>query len=94
MEASTKSLEYIDLLQQVSREVGFPLGAASTGGASDANLTAAAGTPTIDGLGLHGGRAHSAEEFIEIPSVTAKCEVLAGFLGSLAAGAAQGSDVG
>ena len=92
MEASAKSLEYIDLLQQVSREVGFPLGAASTGGASDANLTAAVGTPTIDGLGLHGGRAHSEEEFIEIPSVTAKCEVLAGFLGLLAANAAQGSN--
>ena len=93
MEASAKSLEYIDLLQQVSREVGFPLGAASTGGASDANLTAAAGTPTIDGLGLHGGRAHSGDEFIEIPSITAKCEVFAGFLGSLAAGASQESDV-
>ena len=82
-QASTRP--YVELLQRVSRSVGFPLGTARTGGASDGNLTAAAGTPTIDGLGPHGGRAHSADEFIELSSLAAKCLVVAGFLALLAA---------
>lgn len=85
MEASEKSMALVGRLRAIATEVGFPLGAASTGGASDGNLTASAGTPTIDGLGVHGGRAHSPEEFIEIASLEAKCRVLACFLADLAA---------
>ena len=36
-------------------ELGFALGAARVGGASDGNFTAAAGIPTLDGLGPKGG---------------------------------------
>jgi len=85
MEASEKSVALVERLRAIATDVGFPLGAASTGGASDGNLTASAGTPTIDGLGVHGGRAHSPEEFIEIASLEAKCRVLACFLADLAA---------
>ena len=85
MEASEKSMALVARLRAIATEVGFPLGAASTGGASDGNLTASAGTPTIDGLGVHGGRAHSPDEFIEIASLEAKCRVLACFLADLAA---------
>lgn len=86
MEASDVSLRHVTTLQAVARSVGYPLGTATTGGASDGNLTAAAGLATIDGLGVHGGRAHSPEEFIEIPSLEAKCRVLACFLADLAHG--------
>jgi glutamate carboxypeptidase len=84
MVASDAAMDYVRRLQEIAGAVGFPLGTATTGGASDGNLTAAAGTPTIDGLGVHGGRAHSAEEFIEIESLEAKCRVLACFLADLA----------
>lgn len=86
MEASPAALAYAAQLQAIAQSLGHPLGTASTGGASDGNLTAAAGLPTIDGLGAHGGRAHSPEEFIEIASLEAKCRVLACFLAELAAG--------
>lgn len=85
METSPAAMEFIARLQAVARAVGYPLGTATTGGASDGNLTASAGLPTIDGLGVHGGRAHSEEEFIEIASLEAKCRVLACFLAELAA---------
>jgi glutamate carboxypeptidase len=42
------------------------------GGGSDANLTSAVGTPTIDGLGPFGDCAHSDREFVEVPSLTKK----------------------
>jgi glutamate carboxypeptidase len=84
MELSAAGAAYVARLQAIARDVGYPLGTGTTGGASDGNLTAAAGTPTIDGLGLHGGRAHSAEEFAEVASLAAKANVLACFLADLA----------
>jgi glutamate carboxypeptidase len=84
MAATEETWEYVRLIQAVSRSVGYPLGTATSGGASDANLTAAAGVPTIDGLGADGGRAHSPEEYIELDSIERRCQVLAGFLASLA----------
>jgi glutamate carboxypeptidase len=83
METNNAARRYVAQLQAVSRGVGYPLGASDTGGASDGNLTAAAGTPTIDGLGPHGGRAHSPDEFMDIPTLTKKCQILAGFLATL-----------
>ena len=83
MEASARTLAYVERMQAIAARSGFPLGAASTGGASDGNLTAAAGTPTLDGLGAHGARAHSPEEYVELPSLEAKCRVLAAFLADL-----------
>jgi glutamate carboxypeptidase len=83
METNNAARRYLAQLQAVSRAVGYPLGASDSGGASDGNLTATAGTPTIDGLGPHGGRAHSPDEFMDIPTLTKKCQILAGFLATL-----------
>jgi glutamate carboxypeptidase len=83
MQASELTMRYVARFQEAARAVGYPLGAGSTGGASDGNLTAAAGTATIDGLGVHGARAHSREEYAEVPSLVAKCRALAAFLKSL-----------
>lgn len=49
--------------------VGLEIGEGSTGGASDGNFTAAAGAPTIDGLGVPGAGAHTYEEHILIDSL-------------------------
>jgi glutamate carboxypeptidase len=84
MAASERTWEYIRLFQAASEKAGYPLGTATSGGASDANLTAAAGVPTIDGLGPDGGRAHSTEEYIELASVPRRAEALARFLAALA----------
>ena len=78
--ATLQSLAMVALSTTFSLALGFPLGLATSGGASDGNLTAAAGTPTLDGLGPHGGRAHSEEEHIDVPSLFAKCRILARFL--------------
>ncbi len=41
-------------------------GSARVGGISDGNLCAAAGTPTLDGLGAVGGGAHAEHEWVDI----------------------------
>lgn len=47
-----------------------------SGGAGDANLTGAAGIPTVDGLGARGHGAHSADETVELSSIPQRTELL------------------
>lgn len=83
METSDAAMAYVAHMQRAGEAIGFPIGTASVGASSDGNLLAAAGTPTIDGLGPHGGRPHSPDEFIELPTLAAKCKMLAAFLATL-----------
>jgi glutamate carboxypeptidase len=62
-------------------ELGFPLRDAATGGASDANTIAAAGTPVLDGLGPVGGDDHSPAEWLELDSIVPRTALLAGLIG-------------
>lgn len=50
----------------------------ATGGMSDGCWTAAAGIPTVDGVGPEGGDDHTPGEFIDPSSVSARAGILAG----------------
>jgi glutamate carboxypeptidase len=65
---------------EIAAELGFDLHDAATGGASDANTTSAAGTPTIDGLGPIGGDDHSPAEWLDLGSVAPRVALLAGLI--------------
>lgn len=69
--------------QQLMREVGLPLGEASTGGGSDGNFTAALGVPTLDGLGPVGNDAHSPNEHVLVRALPERAALLAGLLATL-----------
>lgn len=86
MEPTERTREFAGVLQSVGKAMGYPLDIASSGGASDGNLTASVGVPTIDGMGAQGGRSHSPEEYVEVESLTKKGAVLAGFLAAMADG--------
>jgi glutamate carboxypeptidase len=47
-----------------------------SGGAGDANLTGAAGLPTIDGLGPRGRGAHARDEAVEVASLVPRARLL------------------
>jgi glutamate carboxypeptidase len=56
--------------QKLARELGFDLKeAATTGGGSDGNFTAALGVPTLDGLGIDGDGAHTGWEHALVSSI-------------------------
>ena len=62
MEPTEASLALYRRAAALAHALGFELPAARVGGGSDGNLTAAAGVPTLDGLGPSGGgraRAHA-----------------------------------
>jgi glutamate carboxypeptidase len=69
--------------QAVARDLGFEVGEAATGGAGDANTTAAAGLPTIDGLAPVGGEAHGPDEWLDLDSAIPRTALLAGLLARL-----------
>ncbi|MFE4832114.1 M20/M25/M40 family metallo-hydrolase [Streptomyces sp. NPDC056672] len=55
------------LVSQLAAELGQePPRGIAVGGASDGNYTAAAGCPTLDGLGVVGGGAHADTEYVEV----------------------------
>ena len=57
-----------------------------SGGASDASLSANAGTPTIDGLGIVGGGIHTADEYAEVGSIAPRLYLLARLIMEYGAG--------
>lgn len=83
MESSDASRAYLVRLQDVAAAFDAHIGSGGSGGASDGNLTASAGLPTIDGMGALGGRPHSPDEFLDLASLTQSCQVLATYLASL-----------
>ena len=81
MEKSPASARLVALATALATELGFELRDAATGGASDANTTAALGVPTLDGLGPIGGDDHSVDEWLDLTSVAPRTTLLAGLIG-------------
>jgi glutamate carboxypeptidase len=77
MEKRADAQRLVDIAVGVASELGFELRDAATGGASDANTTSAAGTPTIDGLGPVGGDDHGPAEWVDLTSVVPRIALLA-----------------
>jgi glutamate carboxypeptidase len=78
-------------LFEVARRVAPSVGVAdltgvSVGGGSDGNFTAAAGVPTLDGLGAVGGGAHADHEWVDVASMGARAALVAALVGELVTG--------
>jgi len=66
------------LAQEVAAELSLPeLIGASVGGASDGNLTARFGVPTLDGLGAVGGNPHAEGEWVDLAAMGDRSALLA-----------------
>ena len=76
MERSPGVARLAQLAQGLAADVGFALSEASVGGASDGNLTAAMGVPTLDGLGPDGGGAHADTEHLLVESWLRRTQLL------------------
>jgi glutamate carboxypeptidase len=83
MEKTGASAELVDAAVAIAAELGFELEDTETGGGSDANTTAAAGVPSLDGLGPVGGNDHTPVEYIEQSSVVPRTTLLAALLRSV-----------
>ena len=80
MEESPVTLEPFRRAQEIGASLGLALAAGGTGGASDANFTAALGVPTLDGLGAVGYGSHSPDEHVLISSLPERAALMAALL--------------
>jgi glutamate carboxypeptidase len=76
------------LLMERAREVAVRLGlpepaSSAVGGASDGNLTAGVGTPTLDGLGAVGGGAHAVDEHVLVDEIPGRTLLLGALVADL-----------
>lgn len=71
----------LDLARKTAIDIGFDLlDCPMVGGGSDGNLTAAAGVPTLDGLGIDGDGAHTVQEYGLISSIAPRMALMQGML--------------
>lgn len=64
-------------------EVGIEVSEVISGGGSDGNFTAAAGAPTLDGLGMSGLNLHNSGEYINIDHIARRTTMLARMIQTL-----------
>jgi glutamate carboxypeptidase len=60
----------------IAKGLGFELAGQKVGGASDGNLTSAAGVPTLDGLGPRGDGAHARHEHVVVSDLGMRVELI------------------
>jgi glutamate carboxypeptidase len=83
LERTAAVLELFEIARAVAAMLGFELGEAQVGGASDGNFLAAIGTAVLDGLGISGDGAHAVHEHIEADDIPRRGALLAGLLASI-----------
>lgn len=81
-----RTVKLMDLMTGCGNDLGIPMQWGSSGGASDGNILAAAGLPTLDSLGVRGGNLHSSEEYVLLDSLVERTKLTALFLMKLASG--------
>ncbi len=76
-----------ELARAAAEDLGQKLPFGKTGGVCDGNIMQDEGLPTIDTLGVRGGGLHTPQEWIELPSLVERCQLLAVLMSRLAGGA-------
>jgi glutamate carboxypeptidase len=77
LEPTPASERLYERARRLAHGLGLELGAARVGGGSDGNLTAAAGVPTLDGLGPRGDGAHARHEWVSVDDLPVRAALVA-----------------
>jgi glutamate carboxypeptidase len=85
---STKAL--FSMVEQCATELGLPYHQRASGGVCDGNILANSGLPTIDTLGVRGGKIHTPEEYLILPSLVERAKLTTSLLTQLAEGGFNG----
>jgi glutamate carboxypeptidase len=80
MDPGPSSRALASTYEALARDAGVPTSAELRGGMSDGCWVAAAGVPTLDGLGPVGGFDHGPDEFIDLASFGDRAALLVGLL--------------
>lgn len=82
-QASDGTMQLFEIARSAAAEVGLTLEHGQFGGGSDGNFTGALGIPTLDGLGVVGGGAHTHDEHLVIAALAPRARIFAALLAQL-----------
>ncbi|MBO0709928.1 MAG: M20/M25/M40 family metallo-hydrolase [Acetobacteraceae bacterium] len=82
-EPDRRTIALYETARAIALSLGFDIPKQSAGGGSDGNFTGAMGVPTLDGLGVQGGGAHTLDEHIVVESLAERARLMAGLLATL-----------
>ena len=80
LERTAAVVELFAKARGIAAALGFELGEAQVGGASDGNFIAAMGIPVLDGLGINGDGAHAVHEHIVADDIARRGALITGLL--------------
>ncbi|MCH9626272.1 MAG: Succinyl-diaminopimelate desuccinylase [Chlamydiales bacterium] len=80
----SKTEHYFEILKRCAQNLNRSIKWEPTGGVCDGNFTGAKGIPTLDTLGVNGGKIHTEKEYIDIRSLKEKTDLLVLFLQEIA----------
>jgi glutamate carboxypeptidase len=83
LERNGTVLSLYEQARNIAASLGFDLGEAQVGGASDGNFAAAVGAGVLDGLGVDGDGAHAVHEHIQIDDVARRGALIASLIATL-----------
>ncbi|HJT56296.1 MAG TPA: M20 family metallopeptidase [Ktedonobacteraceae bacterium] len=84
-ERNQSNARLVELVKEAGSELGLKIQDVGSGGASDANTSAALGIPTLDGLGAGGGLAHNPGEYIELDYLPTRIALVSGLIKKIGA---------
>lgn len=79
-ERNAQNEPLITRIKAAGAELGIDIQDVGSGGASDANTSSWAGTPTLDGLGTGGGLAHNPDEYVELDYLPKRIALVMGLV--------------
>jgi glutamate carboxypeptidase len=83
LERTAAVISLFEKARAIAADIGFELGEAQVGGASDGNFLAAMGIPVLDGLGISGDGAHAVHEHIEADDIARRGAIIGGLIATL-----------
>lgn len=83
LEETPESIRLFRKAGSIAKALGFEIGAGESGGASDGNIAAAAGCPTLDGLGPDGDGAHTIEEYVLLDDLPRRIALMAALIATV-----------
>ncbi|WP_095011674.1 hydrolase [Tsuneonella mangrovi] len=81
-----RAQKLFDLVRDCGAVLGQEIGWQPSGGVCDGNNIAATGVPVVDTMGVRGGKIHSPDEFMIVPSLSERAALSALVLSQLASG--------
>ena len=83
LEETDESARLFRAARSIASALGFDIKSGESGGASDANIAAAVGCPTLDGLGPDGDGAHTLDEYVLLDDLPRRIALMAALFETL-----------